>query len=138
MASTASVYFFILFIALCIIAFWWAIVGLKYNISKSSATTSYGVNGIENSVLQLSCPVGKKILIEKAKYICNDLDSKQQPVCDWNLATGEFAPSPNTKDAVADLAVLNGKNSGSFTIPKISLCAGCNNSGLIGIYSCVH
>ncbi len=136
MASTAQIYFFILFIVLSIIAVWWAIVGLKFNMKKSKEVTSYGLTGYAGDVVELSCPVGKKISIAKAKYVCTDLDSKGNPTCDYNQSNGMFMDAPNTKDAVADLSQFNGRQSASFTVPQVSLCSGCNKSAIIGIYDC--
>lgn len=134
----------------------------KYNLDLTSRTYTFGLNGIAGDTINMSCPSGKSIQVEKAHYICTsgtqNISSNGQfenPNCDpfWQ-STGQnttFFNPANTVDYTSTLSKMcNGSNSFSFQIPQsiINICGQTSPNSLkgtpcdgqlqlVGTYDCV-
>lgn len=127
-----------------------------YGRQLAGNTITRGLNGIGGTTLNITCPSGQKITVNKANYICTSGMGIENTGCDpYYQQDGQqttfFNPN-NTLDVTSTLGTqCNGKASCSISIPssQTSICGqsgpGQNNGGpcpsgsqiqLIGTYDC--
>ena len=130
------------------VAIWYFVISIRYYFfskdyvySRGIGGTTSGANG-SGSVVNMTCPVNKTISLEYAFLACADLDpSGFQPSCD--PFNNDGTPNKNnTQDISSKIAnQCNGMNECSFNTPSLSsgVCGdkgGCQNTMLIGVYTC--
>jgi hypothetical protein len=141
----------VLFIGVLIFAFFKT---FYYGRQLTSNVITRGLNGVGGSTVNITCPSGQNITVNKANYICTSGTNIESSGCDpYYQSNGQqttfFNPN-NTLDVTSTLATqCNGKSSCSIAIPssQAAICAqkgpGTNDGGpctgqiqLIGTYDC--
>lgn len=112
----------------------------SYSFHKklSTETLTRGMNGVAGSTIKLTCPVGQKIKVYKANYVCTSTVSQENATCDpyWqqNGQVSNFFNPLNTFDAGATLGdQCNGKQDCSITVPSaLNVCQQTTANALDG------
>jgi hypothetical protein len=127
-----------------VVALVWLLVAWNFGKKMDQAKNTRGLNALNGTQLNLTCPVGKKISINAARYICIGTDTVGNLVCDPMNADGTFSDS-TTADATADLAQCNGLQKCTVTVngDLSNQCSGgnntatCSNIAVSGVYDCI-
>jgi hypothetical protein len=152
--STVELAFlFLLLIGVGVAIFFFA-SSYKYSEYLSGFKNARGLNGPTGKAINLTCPAGKNITIERAYYICSSPDSNgyENTTCDpmangsSGTVYGHFNPA-TTYNATSELgSSCNGQNScvinvnSATAVSKIKGNGSCNcspgNTFVVGNYTC--
>jgi hypothetical protein len=143
MVGFAPVWLNLVVVFLVAVAMWWLVVAAIFWFNNRNFKYARGASGQSGDSVVLRCPVGTNMTIEQLVLVCEDVDSTgKTPTCDPFNNDGTIN-TQTTQDIKAKLAaVCNGNETCTFTIPNMNLssgsskCTGCQQSQLIGTYSC--
>lgn len=132
------------------------ITSYKFKKNLDQKILTRGMNGIEGSTINMTCPSGQKIKVYKANYVCSSGSITENPECDpyWRTSgqKSNFFNPLNTFDVSSQISSsCDGKELCVWNIPKGSSMKICGQSSgntldgsvctgqlqLIGTYDCV-